>query len=791
MTPKKAIVWFDEVNKGDVGLVGGKGANLGEMTNANLPVPYGFIVTSNAYFDFIKKSNLEHKIKEVISIINYDNPNELQQASAHIKKLIIDSDMPVKLSHTIISYYEQIHAREHDRQIRTEGILKKANKSLKQLYKPEIVAVRSSATAEDLPSASFAGQQETYLNVQGDSRLLVKVKDCWASLFTPRAIYYRHQQGFDNIKVGLAVVVQRMAQSDKSGIAFSIDPLTNDKGKIVIEAIFGLGEYIVGGKVTPDHYEVDKRSFVFLKKEIKEQKILMKRAGISNTEERLSKERGNRQKISDEEITKVAMLVKDIEKHYFFPQDIEWAIEDDQVFIVQSRPITTMKSTQSSVAGSQSKADQLITENRIPILTGSPASPGIATGPVKIIYTPKEIDKIKPGDILVAPLTNPDYVPAMKKAAAIVTDRGGRTSHAAIVSRELGVPAVVGAENATKILKNDMFVTVNGATGEIFKGKISVHPQGGQARVDDNSSHPAGGQAQKLKTRTHVYVNLAEPEQAHKIALMNVDGVGLLRAEFMIAQIGTHPKEFIRLKKQEIFINRLAKDLTTFAKAFSPRPVIYRATDFKTNEYDHLKGGKEFEPHEENPMLGFRGAYRYIANPDVFELELEAIKKVFVLGYQNLHLMIPFVRVPWELIKIKEMVKKSGLYELPGFKLLIMVEVPACALYLEEFLKIGVSGVSVGTNDLTMMLLGVDRDNENISQLYDERNPVIIKVLKEIVTTATKYNVTSSICGQAASDYPDLVEELVKAGITSVSINPDAIDRTRESIHNIEKKLKL
>ena len=512
MTPKKAIVWFDEVNKGDVGLVGGKGANLGEMTNANLPVPYGFIVTSNAYFDFIKKSNLEHKIKEVISIINYDNPNELQQASAHIKKLIIDSDMPVKLSHTIISYYEQIHAREHDRQIRTEGILKKANKSLKQLYKPEIVAVRSSATAEDLPSASFAGQQETYLNVQGDSRLLVKVKDCWASLFTPRAIYYRHQQGFDNIKVGLAVVVQRMAQSDKSGIAFSIDPLTNDKGKIVIEAIFGLGEYIVGGKVTPDHYEVDKRSFVFLKKEIKEQKILMKRAGISNTEERLSKERGNRQKISDEEITKVAMLVKDIEKHYFFPQDIEWAIEDDQVFIVQSRPITTMKSTQSSVAGSQSKADQLITENRIPILTGSPASPGIATGPVKIIYTPKEIDKIKPGDILVAPLTNPDYVPAMKKAAAIVTDRGGRTSHAAIVSRELGVPAVVGAENATKILKNDMFVTVNGATGEIFKGKISVHPQGGQARVDDNSSHPAGGQAQKLTTRTHVYVNLAEPE---------------------------------------------------------------------------------------------------------------------------------------------------------------------------------------------------------------------------------------------------------------------------------------
>ncbi|OGK11981.1 hypothetical protein A2954_06635 [Candidatus Roizmanbacteria bacterium RIFCSPLOWO2_01_FULL_37_12] len=783
MIANKAIVWFDEVNKGDVGLVGGKGANLGEMTNANLPVPYGFIVTSNAYFDFIKVARLDQKIKDVISIINYDNANELQQASIHIKKLIIDSEMPAKLSHTIISYYEQIHVREHDRQIRTDGILKKASKNFKQLYKPEIVAVRSSATAEDLPTASFAGQQETYLNVQGDSRLLLKVKDCWASLFTPRAIYYRHQQGFDNIKVGLAVVVQRMAQSDKSGIAFSIDPVTNDKNKIVIEAIFGLGEYIVGGKVTPDHYEVDKRSFVLLKKEIKEQKILLKRSGVGNIEEKLIKSQGDKQKLSDEEIIKVALLVKEIENHYFFPQDIEWAIEGSKVFIVQSRPITTIKTLDNRSKDLDTSQAEGLKSNAL-MLTGSPASPGIATGPVKLIFSPKEIGLVKHGDILVAPLTNPDYVPAMKKAAAIVTDRGGRTSHAAIVSRELGLPAVVGTEKATKILKNEMVVTVNGATGEIFKGKISLSASEKKA-VEDKEA----GYDKKLKTKTHVYVNLAEPEQAHKIAKENVDGVGLLRAEFIIAQIGVHPKEFIKQKKQEIFINRLANDLTTFARAFSPRPVTYRATDFKTNEYDHLKGGKEFEPHEENPMLGFRGAYRYIANPEVFKLELEAIKKVYALGFQNLHLMIPFVRVPWELIKIKDIIEKEGLFELPGFKLLIMVEVPACALYLEEFLKIGVDGVSVGTNDLTMMLLGVDRDNSEVSQLYDERNPVIIKVLKEIVTTAAKYNVTSSICGQAASDYPDLVEELVKTGITSVSINPDAIDRTREIVHNIEKKL--
>ena len=786
---KNSLVWFNEVGKGDVALVGGKGANLGEMINSDLPVPFGFIITSQAYFAFIKNARIEEKIRDIISIINYENSHELQQASTHIKKLILDSAMPEKLAHTIISYYEQIHVRELERIGKNVAVINKAAKNLKQLYKPAIVAVRSSATAEDLPTASFAGQQETYLNVQGDSRLLNKVKDCWASLFTPRAIYYRHQQGFDHVKVGLAVVVQRMVQSEKSGIAFSIDPVTNDKTKIVIEAIFGLGEYIVSGKITPDHYEIDKRSFVILKKEIKEQKILLKKSGTDNIEIKLEKTKGLQQKLDDQEIVKVALFVKDIENHYFFPQDIEWAVEGDRVYIVQSRPITTISKKLEVGSENLEKTAftfQTQTSNlKLPILTGSPASPGIGTGPVIIIHSPKEIHKIQHGDVLVAPQTNPDYVPAMKKAVAIITDKGGRTSHAAIVSRELGIPAVVGTEKATKILKNDMVVSVNGATGEIFKGRIVSNPQGSKIK----QPNPEGSQAQKLKTKTHVYVNLAEPDQAAKIAKMNVDGVGLLRAEFIIAQIGTHPKEFIRLKKQDVFINRLAKDIAIFAKEFSPRPIIYRATDFKTNEYDHLKGGKEFEPHEENPMLGFRGAFRYISNPDVFELELEAIKKVYLLGYHNLHLMIPFVRVPWELIKIKEFVKKSGLFDLPGFKLLIMVEVPACALYLEEFLKIGVSGVSVGTNDLTMMLLGVDRDNEEVSQLYDERNPVIVKVLKEIVSTSLKYGVTSSICGQAASDYPDLVEELVKAGITSVSVNPDAIDRTREIVHNIEKKL--
>ncbi len=782
MAQKKLIVWFEEVGKDDVGLVGGKGANLGEMTNANLPVPYGFIITSQAYFDFILREKLEKKIKDTLSIVNYEHPNELQQASQHIKELILSADIPNSLVNTIITYYEQLKIKEEKYLKRNANLLKQGTEAIKHVYSPSIVAVRSSATAEDLPTASFAGQQETYLNIQGETQLLAKVKECWASLFTARAIYYRHQQGFDRAKVGLAVAVQRMVQSEKSGIAFSIDPVTNDKSKIVIEAIFGLGEYIVGGKVTPDHYEVDKKSFVLLKKEIKTQLIMLVKSGMSNKEVRLSASLGNLQKLTETEVVKVALLVKDIENHYFFPQDIEWSIEKDIVFIVQSRPITTIKAQGNEDEKQPGSRNFTSISHLIPLVSGSPASPGIAVGASTVIFSPGEIDKIKKGDILVAPQTNPDYVPAMKKASAIVTDKGGRTSHAAIVSRELGIPAVVGTEKATKVLKNDMIVTVNGATGEVFKGAIK------SPRVLTKKDLTLSHQVRKLKTVTRVYVNLAEPDQAHKIARLNVDGVGLLRAEFMIAQIGTHPKEFIQQKKEYLFVNRLAKDLLTFIKAFSPRPVVYRATDFKTNEYRNLKGGSHYEPHEENPMLGFRGAYRYIANPDVFFLELQAIKKVLEQGYQNLYLMIPFVRVPWELIKIKELIKSFGLLGVPGFKLWIMVEVPACALNLQEFIKIGIDGVSIGTNDLTMMLLGVDRDNEEVAQIYDERHPAVVQVLVDIVSTCANNQITVSICGQAASDYPDLVEQLVRAGITSVSVNPDAIDRTRELIYNIEKK---
>ncbi|MFZ6034890.1 MAG: phosphoenolpyruvate synthase [Patescibacteria group bacterium] len=770
---KKNVVWFEEVTKEDVGLVGGKGANLGEMTNAKLPVPYGFIVTSNSYFHFVKENNLANKIRQTLEVTNVNNPSELRHASQTIKSLIKSAPMPKDLAREIMEYYEELPMKQEKYFNSKVGALGQSLNKIKNLYNPPLVAVRSSATAEDLPQASFAGQQETYLNVKGEAHVVEKVKDCFASLFTERAIFYRTEQKFDHFKVGLAAVVQKMVESERSGIAFSVDPISQDKNTIVIEAIKGLGEYIVGGNVTPDHYEVNKKSFVITNKQIKFQKAMLVKYHGGNREIRLGKGEGSIQKLTDAEIVKLAVLISDVEKHYFFPQDIEWAMEKKRMFIVQSRPITTL--------GHKAKSSDGETITEAPILVGAPASPGVATGPVKIITSPKEIDKIQHGDILVAPQTNPDYVPAMKKAAAIVTESGGRTSHAAIVSRELGIPAVVGAAGATKVLKHVKVVTVNGQVGEVYKGKVISSFANA---AEDKSKSPV----KKLKTVTRVYVNLAEVHEAPTVAKMDVDGVGLLRAEFMIANIGVHPKEFIKNKMESVFINRLSRDLLKFVVPFSPRQVVYRATDFKTNEYRNLKGGKMYEPHEENPMLGFRGAYRYIANPDVFKMELMAIKKVWEKGYRNLHLMIPFVRTPWELLKIKQMVQEVGLLSYPDFKLWIMVEVPSCALNLEEFLKLGINGVSIGTNDLTMMLLGVDRDSTEVASLYDERTPIVVSVLEYIVRTCKKYGVTASICGQAASDYPDLVERLVAAGITSVSVNPDAVNSTREHIYEIEKK---
>ena len=770
--PNQYIKWFSQIDKHDVAIVGGKGANLGEMFQAGFPVPYGFVVTAQSFFYFIEENNLEAKILHMLSTLNYENPKELSDVAGDIRKLILKSPIPNKLVSEILDHYEKLEIEE-SKQYKNKSGISHVLTRLKHVYDAPLVAVRSSATAEDLPDASFAGQQETYLNVKGENHLIQKIREAWASLYTERACYYRHAQKYDHIRVGLAAVVQRMVQSEKSGIAFSIDPVTNNKSVITIEAIYGLGEYIVQGQVTPDHYEVDKKTFSIIKNQIKTQKVQFVKKGVENVELAIPKSEGEKQKITDEQIIDLAKVVSKIEKHYFFPQDIEWAIEGNSIYIVQSRPITTMNEHVAQNTSTSPKQRLLV--------KGDPASPGIRSGRPVVINSPKEIDKIKKGDVLVAMHTNPDYVPAMKKAAGIITETGGRTSHAAIVSRELGVPAVVGAENATSILRHEKFVTVNGGTGEVFRGNALI-----------SDEHVSNDELPKVKhhTLTHVYVNMAEADQAHKVSQMHVDGIGLLRAEFMIADMGTHPRVYIHEGREKEFINKLAAKLTIFAKEFSPRPVVYRATDFKTNEYKNLKGGAQYEQHEENPMIGFRGASRYLADKKVFAMELDAIKKVRDAGYKNINLMIPFVRNPQEIREIKQFLSDQGFDNLPSFKLWAMIEVPSAVIMLDEILDAGIDGISVGTNDLTMLLMGVDRDNQEIAYLYDERSPAVLWALEKIVKTARKHGVTVSVCGQAPSDYPELVEKLVGWGVTSLSLNPDAVDRTRELIFNIEKKMR-
>jgi pyruvate,water dikinase len=745
----KFVAWFSEIDKNDVALVGGKGANLGEMINAKFPVPNGFVVTSHAYYHFIQENKLDIKIKHLLSTTNFDHSKSLDQISLLIKKLVKTGTMSEELTKSIVSSYNKLG-----------GVLEYP-----------LVAVRSSATAEDLANASFAGQQETYLNVKGDAVLLEKIKEGWASLFDARAIFYRHEQHFDHIKIGIALVVQKMVESEKSGVMFTLDPITNDKSKIVIEAIYGLGELIVQGEENPDHYEVKKSDFTILNKKSSQQNKMLEKVGTVNKEVQLSKKDGGKQKISDKQIIELAKWGEKLEKHYYFPQDIEWAIQNDEIFIVQTRSVTTTKT------GAGENSDAKLLESDV-ILKGDPASPGIASGPVKVIFSAKDIDKVLPGDVLVAPQTNPDFVPAMKKATAIITDSGGRTSHAAIVSRELGVPAVVGTQTATKVLKTGMVVTVNGSKGEIYKGGFAMKQPVHVEQFTD------------VKTATKLYVNLAEPELADKIAKRNVDGVGLLRAEFMMAGIGIHPKKMIHDGKKQDFINKLAHDLEMFCKAFGERPVVYRASDFKTNEYRNLIGGKAYEPEESNPMLGFRGAFRYVHDPEVFKLELEAIKHVRnKLGHKNLHVMIPFVRTVEELIAVKKIMTEAGLERSSSFKLWMMVEIPSNVIMFDKFIEVGIDGVSIGSNDLTMLIMGTDRDNSEVASEFNEMYPAALWAFEHVVKTAVKHNVTASMCGQAVSTYPELVRKLVSWGVTSVSVSPDAIENTRKLLMQTEKEL--
>lgn len=752
---KPLTIFFKDIDKHDLDLVGGKGANLGEMTQAGFPVPNGFAVTVESYDRFLEHNQIKKELNAMLSGLDRNDPVELQKVAEKLQRKVEKGEIPDDVKKEVIKSYKRLSGR----------------------FSSALVATRSSATAEDLPGMSFAGQQATFLNIKGERSLLDSVRLCWASLFTARAIFYREENRIKHEKVKISVIVQKMVQSDVSGVMFSIDPVTNEKDRIIIESVWGLGELIVQGSVLPDKYTVQKDTFAILSKEISDQQIQLIKKGQETKEREVPKKIRDKQKINDDEIVKLAKLADKLQKHYYYPQDIEWAKEGKELYIVQTRPVTTIDAEKMRQV--KQEGDKFtITET--PVLRGTAASPGIGTGHVKILKSPKEISKVSQGDVLVAPMTSPDYVPAMKKASAIVTDQGGLTSHAAIVSRELGVPCIVGTKDATTKLKENTVVTVDGAKGMVFLGNKVTTVESKEGK--ENKTHT------KTKTATKIYVNLGEPGRVREIAKENVDGVGLLRAEFMIANIGIHPKEAIKQKKQQIFIDKLANNLMDFCKAFSPRPVIYRATDFKTNEYRALPGGEKWEPVEPNPLMGFRGAFRYTAHPDVFNLELQAIKKVRE-KYNNLHLMVPFVRSPEELSRVKRIIASEGLLDNISFKLLMMVELPVNVILMEEFLKVGIDGVSIGSNDLTMLVLGTDRDNAEVAEAFDERSPAVDWALRRVIRICNKHGVTTSICGQAPSTYDDLVEKLVKYGITSISVNPDAIDRVRGVVARIEREI--
>ncbi len=776
----KYIAWFSEVGKGDIDLVGGKGANLGELTKAGIPVPGGFCVTSAAYFYFLEKSGLRKQITKLLTGLDPEDNKKLNKVSREVKKLILEAKMPDDLAKEV-----------------KEAYLKLGGLS---------VAVRSSATAEDLPDASFAGQQSTYLNVNGPAHVIKSLQKCYASLFEARAIYYRILNKYDHMKVALSAPVQNQINSEKAGIMFTVDPVSENVNHLVIEAGYGQGEAVVLGAITPDRYLVDKTTLQIVNKEIHKQDWKIVENGKDGDKHvSVPKSEQESQKITDEQIIGLAKIGIEIEKHYGKPQDTEWCVEKDSLYIVQARPITTIgksQSNQDAAAAADAKATgvPVATDNSKAIdlkdaeiiLKGAAASLGCASGPVKIIHKPTEIDKINQGDVLVTEMTTPDYVPAMRRASAIVTDVGGRTCHAAIVSRELGIPCVVGTGTATSVLKTGQVITVDGSKGTVYKGQVASKAT--PAEVLPGRPDGVGSSLfQSIPvTGTKVYVNLGEPQLAEDVAKMPVDGVGLLRAEFIIANMGEHPKAMVEDGRSQDYVNGLAEGIRQIAEAFSPRPVVYRATDFKTNEYKGLKGGDKFEPNEDNPMIGYRGALRYITEPDMFKLELDAIRKVRdESDLKNVWIMVPFCRTLDEMSKVIKLIEEGGFHRGPDFKLWMMVEIPANVILLEKFLDLGIDGVSIGSNDLTQLTLGVDRDNNNIASAFDERNEAVSLSLEYIIKTCRKRNVTCSICGQAPSVYPEITELMVRAGTTSVSVTPDMILQTRKVIASVEKRIML
>ncbi len=810
---KRFCIWLEELTKEDVPLVGGKNANLGEMLRNGIPVAPGFAVTAYAFKYFLQKTGLGPTIYSMLKNLDVNDYKALEETTAKIRKMIMDQPVPPEIEKEIREYYREL--------------AKRVNISPDELR----VAVRSSATAEDMPEASFAGQQDTYLNVMGEDNVVRMVKSCWASLFTARAVAYRVAHGIPHEKSLMSVTVEKMVNSRTAGVMFTLHPATGEEDVVVIEGSWGLGEAVVAGKVIPDEWVVDKETL-----EIKEEEIHHKPLAIvwdpkrkTNIEVHWDEEKKawvyegevvdldivkkfdpDKPSLTKEEVKRLAELAIKIQEHYGKHMDIEWAVDNDlpfpqNVFITQARP-ETFWSRKKEKEGKEKKVEikgkNIVSLSEAKILArGLPASPGIGAGVAKVIFDPhsKEAEEFKEGEILVTKMTDPDWVPLMKKSAAIVTDEGGMTSHAAIVSRELGVPAVVGTGNATEVIKSGLEVTVDGSKGVVYEGIVKelVKPEekaeGGVAAVGISPEqllplYPV--------TATKIYMNLGEPDAIERYKDLPFDGIGLMRIEFIISDwVQYHPLYLIEIGKEDLFVDKLAEGIAKVAQAIYPRPVVVRFSDFKTNEYRGLKGGEKYEPDERNPMIGWRGVSRYIhpKYEPAFRLEVRAIKKVREeYGLKNVWVMFPFVRTTWELERALKIMEEEGLKRGKDFKVWAMAEVPSIVFLADKFAEY-VDGFSIGSNDLTQLVLATDRDSQILADMgyFDERDPAVLAAIKMLIEKAHSKGATVSICGQAPSVYPEIVEFLVEAGIDSISVNPDAVISTRRLVASIERKVMM
>ncbi|WP_418247246.1 phosphoenolpyruvate synthase [Dialister invisus] len=772
------VLWFDELRRADVGLVGGKSSSLGELTSSvDVPVPYGYATTANAYRYFMEKTGQNKKIHKMLQELqDVEDSVELHEVCTKIRESICSATMPEDLAEQIGKAYEELAEKVGE--------------------KNPFVAVRSSATAEDLPDASFAGQQDTYLNVTGRDMVIRKVKECYASTFTDRAVYYRAKKNFDHENVALSAAVQMMADAKAAGVMFTVNLATGADDSIMIEGSWGLGEYIVQGTVTPDNFVVDKDSLTITSRRINDKSIeLIRKEGGDVEERKVEPERAKAQVISDEQIAQLADYAKRIEKHYGCYMDMEWAVDHkDRLWILQARPETVWSKKNKE---KKSEEETVMTTDHNVLVKGLPASPGMAAGKCHVITDPKDIDTFKEGEVLVTTMTSPDWVPAMKKAVAIVTDAGGMTCHASIVSRELGIPCVVGTKSrsveATGVLKTGQDITIDARNGIIYDGIVADLVKKGTP-----AAQAAGTAAVAAEyfppTGTRVLMNLGDPDLADKYASLPCDGIGLMREEFIWTTfIHEHPLYLIETGRPEKVVDMLAEGISKVCRALAPRPVVLRFSDFKSGEYRNLKGGDKYEPEEPADLLGWRGASRYYdpKYTDAFRLELKAVRKVREeYGLKNLNCMIPFCRTVDEAEKVTAIMREEGLERGPDFKLLLMAEIPANILLADRFNKF-VDGYSIGSNDLTMLILGCDRNNDTVASLFDERNLAIKRAIRHLIKVAHRDGKTVSICGQAPSVYPDFTEFLVKSGIDYVSVNPDMVKSTRLNVARIEQRLML